>query len=70
MAKEKTENAIAYTVKLEGFTGVNVRKKPSTTSEVVEVLLDGAKVKHDASKKAADGWIAVDNGYIQAKYLV
>lgn len=67
----KPEEQSVFTVSLDkGFSGLNVRQKPDTKSDVVAVIPDGAKVKTDLSKKTKSGWIAVyGGGYVLSEYL-
>lgn len=69
--KNEPEKVIVYTVEAGGgYTGVNVREKPSENSTVLYVAPNGTMVKPDDSKRPPVGWIAVQGGgYIKNDYL-
>lgn len=61
MAKKKT-----YTVNSE--TGLNLRESPSKDAKVLSVLNYGDKVT-PVKADAPDGWVALDGGFVMAKFL-
>ena len=73
MAKKNAEpeKVIVYTVEVgHGYTGLNVREKPSTASMVLYVAPNGSMVKPDDTIVAPEGWIAVQGGgFVLKEYL-
>lgn len=61
MAKKKT-----YTVNSE--TGLNLRESPSKDAKVLSVLNYGDKVTA-VQTEVPDGWVALDGGFVMAKFL-
>ncbi len=56
------------TVSCPGYSGLNVREKPSAAAKVVAVVPHGFKVMAAEPKR---GWCEVrDGGYAKADYLV
>lgn len=61
MARKKT-----FTVNSE--SGLNLRKAPSKSAEILSVLGYGEKVTV-IDAEAPEGWTAVDGGYVMTEYL-
>ena len=60
---KKRETKMKYKV-----TGgnLNVRKEPSTDSQINHILTDGEEIE---ASEAVDGWCAFGSGYVMAKWL-
>lgn len=69
--KNEPEKVIVYTVEAgRGYTGVNVREKPSENSTVLYVAPNGTMIKPNDRKNTPVGWTAVQGGgYIKNDYL-
>lgn len=58
-----------YTVKTRK-KGLNLREEPSKESNILALLLNGAKVTVDRSIETPNGWLAVKGGgYVMAEFL-